>query len=318
MSSSYIGAEPVDTYSSLAVQHFTTSVTTSYSLSQSVTSENDIRLTINSVVQQPGSSYAYTCSGTTLTLSSATASSDTMHCVFIGKSIGTTNPPDGSVGASQLTTNAVTESKIANDSITGAKLNMPLVSGDIIFANGTDSMTRLAKGADGEYLKLASGVPSWGSANGAFESQLLHVEERRATNTNAGTFNTGSDQTRVLTTVVTNEITSASLGSNQITLPAGTFICDASAPAYNVLKHRVQIYNVTGSAVLLSGSACFSHTADSDQDRSVVFGKFTLGGSTVIELQHRCGATVSGNGLGVLTNFAPHETYAIVKIWKVG
>lgn len=68
MSSSYIGAEPLDTYSSLAVQHFTTSATTSYSLSQSVTSENDIRLTINSVVQQPGSSYAYTCSGTTLTL----------------------------------------------------------------------------------------------------------------------------------------------------------------------------------------------------------------------------------------------------------
>ena len=138
MSSSYIGAEPVDTYSSLAVQHFTTSATTSYSLSQSVTSENDIRLTINSVVQQPGSSYAYTCSGTTLTLSSATASSDTMHCVFIGKSIGTINPPDGSVSDAKIT--AMASSKLTGSVAVangGTGITAVGTSGNVLTSNGS-------------------------------------------------------------------------------------------------------------------------------------------------------------------------------------
>ena len=100
---SYVGATPLDTYSSLQSQHFTTSATTSYVLSQAVTNENDIRLYINNVSQQPGSSYAYTCSGTTLTLSSPTSATDTMYCVFVGKSIGTIAPPDGSVSDATIT-----------------------------------------------------------------------------------------------------------------------------------------------------------------------------------------------------------------------
>ena len=36
------------------------------------------------------------------------------------------------------------------------------VSGDILYASGTDVWARLAKGSDGKILKLASGIPSWG------------------------------------------------------------------------------------------------------------------------------------------------------------
>jgi len=35
------------------------------------------------------------------------------------------------------------------------------VSGDVLYHNGTD-WTRLAKGTDGKFLKLSSGIPSWG------------------------------------------------------------------------------------------------------------------------------------------------------------
>jgi len=99
---SYIGNSPALKYTTFAVQHFTTSATTGYTLDTAVTNENDIRLVINNVVQQPGSSYAYTASGTTLTLSAATTSSDTMYCVFLGKAVQTVNPGAGSVGLSQL------------------------------------------------------------------------------------------------------------------------------------------------------------------------------------------------------------------------
>ena len=88
----YIGVQPADAYTSFAVQHFTTSATTSYTLDFPVANENEIALFINNVRQEPGSGYAYTASGTSLTLSAATSASDTMYCVFIGKAVQTVTP----------------------------------------------------------------------------------------------------------------------------------------------------------------------------------------------------------------------------------
>ena len=93
----YIGNTPALKYASFAVQHFTTSATTTYTLDNPVANENEIALFINNVRQEPGSSYAYTASGTTLTLSAATSASDTMYCVFIGKAVQTVTPANGSV-----------------------------------------------------------------------------------------------------------------------------------------------------------------------------------------------------------------------------
>ena len=93
----YIGNITAEKYVSLAVQHFTVSATTSYTLTHSVTNEVDIALFINIVRQEPGSSYAYTATGTTLTLSAATAATDTMYCVYLGKAVQSITPPDNSV-----------------------------------------------------------------------------------------------------------------------------------------------------------------------------------------------------------------------------
>ena len=125
----YVGNTPALNYTSFAVQHFTTSATTGYTLDHAVTNENDIRLVINNVVQQPGGSYAYTAAGTVLTLSVATAGTDTMYCVFLGKAVQTVNPGAGSVGTSQLATDAVTTVKILDTAVTGAKLNDDAISG---------------------------------------------------------------------------------------------------------------------------------------------------------------------------------------------
>ena len=54
----------------------------------------------------------------------------------------------------------------ADNSVSGAKIAMGSdASGDILYYNGTD-YARLAKGSDGEVLKLASGVPSWAADAG--------------------------------------------------------------------------------------------------------------------------------------------------------
>ena len=54
----------------------------------------------------------------------------------------------------------------ADDSVTGAKLNISLVEGDIIYASGTDTLARLAKGSAGQALIMNSGAdaPEWGAA----------------------------------------------------------------------------------------------------------------------------------------------------------
>ena len=115
----YIGPLPAETFTSFATQEFSTSATTSYTLDHAVTNENEIALFINNVRQQPGSGKAYTASGTALTLSAATASTDTMYAVFLGRALQTVNPADASVGTSQLAATSVTAAKLNNDIISG-------------------------------------------------------------------------------------------------------------------------------------------------------------------------------------------------------
>jgi hypothetical protein len=113
----YIGVQPADAYTSFAVQHFTTSATDTFTLDFPVANENEIALFINNVRQEPGSSYAYTASGTTLTLSAATSASDTMYCVFIGKAVQTVTPANGSV-TNDMLAGSIANAKLANSSIT--------------------------------------------------------------------------------------------------------------------------------------------------------------------------------------------------------
>ena len=98
----YIGNIPAEKYASYDVQHITTSATSSYVLDKNVANENEIRVVLNNIIQQPGASYAYTASANTLTLSAATTSSDKLYVVFTGKAVQTVTPPPSSVGLAQL------------------------------------------------------------------------------------------------------------------------------------------------------------------------------------------------------------------------
>ena len=103
---SYIGTPPSNAFTSLLKQDFSTSATTGYTLDHAVNNANDIALFINFVRQEPTAGYA--ASGTTLTLTSATASSDDMYCVYLGQALQTVNPANASVGSTQLSPIAIT------------------------------------------------------------------------------------------------------------------------------------------------------------------------------------------------------------------
>jgi hypothetical protein len=102
----FIGNQPALSYTSFAKQDFTTSVTTSYTLDNPVANANELALFINFVRQEPTT--AYSASGTSLTLTSATSASDDMYCVFLGKAVQTVNPPNSSVGSSQVSADLIT------------------------------------------------------------------------------------------------------------------------------------------------------------------------------------------------------------------
>ena len=157
---SYIGVIPAEAYASFYVQHFTTSATASYALDYPVTNENELRLVINNVVQQPGSGKAYTAAASTLTLSEATTSSDTMYAVFLGRALQTINPPAGSVGTSQIEALAVTSAKLASDSVITAKILDDNVTTAKILDNNV-TLAKLADGTQGDILYYgASGAPA--------------------------------------------------------------------------------------------------------------------------------------------------------------
>jgi hypothetical protein len=103
---SYIGTPPSNAFTSLLKQDFSTSATTGYTLDHAVNNANDIALFINFVRQEPTAGYA--ASGTSLVLTSATASSDDMYCVYLGQALQTVNPANASVGSSQLSPTAIT------------------------------------------------------------------------------------------------------------------------------------------------------------------------------------------------------------------
>ena len=130
----FIGNQPALAYTSFAKQDFTTSATTSYTLDNPVTNANELALFINFVRQEPTT--AYSASGTSLTLTSATSASDDMYCVFLGKAVQTVNPPNASVGAAQLASDAVTTAKILDANVSLAKLS----------ATGTKDSTTFLRG----------------------------------------------------------------------------------------------------------------------------------------------------------------------------
>ena len=113
----YLGNTPGESFISFAKQVFTiVNSQTAYTLNFAVVDENELRLVINNVVQEPGTGKAYTASGTTLTLASAlTNGTDEMYCVFLGKARETVTVPTITKDKLNLISNATAGIEIKGD-----------------------------------------------------------------------------------------------------------------------------------------------------------------------------------------------------------
>jgi hypothetical protein len=141
----------------------------------------------------------------------------------------------------------------------------------------------------------------------------LILRDERAIGADGGASIAGS-QTRVLNTLVSNTIQGASLLANQITLPAGTYRINGSAPAFNTNDHVVRLFNVTDATNTLIGTAENATTTATDpvQTRSFISGKLTITSPKVFELRHFTELAVAGSGLG-----RTNATAAVVSVFTL-
>ena len=182
--------------------------------------------------------------------------------------------------------------------------------GSIVNTNTGNALPSAVDDADWKYLGDLSQLVNISAAN-----QELLITDQKTAGTDGGTFTNGADRTRDLNTVEYNNITGASLSANQITFTEdGIYEIDAHVPAYNVDTHAAHLYDVTNAARLVQGKSTLSNTSQGD---SLVKGRFTISGTTVIEIRHRSQNTQASNGFGSTITALGVAVYSVVSIKKI-
>lgn len=142
----------------------------------------------------------------------------------------------------------------------------------------------------------------------------LYVRYEVASGTAPDTITT-SWGTRALNTVKTNNITGASLASNQITLPAGTYEYVITAPGYNG-GHKARLQNITDGTTADVGTSEMSATSAPGVTRSVIRGQLTIAAQKVFAVQHY--NALSSNPGGIATGISGvNEVYTEAQFKKV-
>lgn len=182
--------------------------------------------------------------------------------------------------------------------------------GDILYSSASNVLSKLAAGTSGKVLvTLGAGAnPYWGYPINPY----LKYSNTQSSGTGGGTATSGSWGTVPLNTEDFDTSSIGSISSNQITLPAGTYYTRAVSPFFNTNRAQTRLYNITDSAVILTGSGVICDSGISQTDSSLLEGQFTLSGTTVIELQYQVQTTAATSGLGVAGSFGS-EVYAQIE-----
>ena len=165
--------------------------------------------------------------------------------------------------------------------------------------------------------------PSLDSTNwqrqGIVAFPLIHVREEQASGTAGGSSVSGT-QVRVLNTTVFNSISGASLSSNLVTLPAGTYDMEISAPcggASGQLRKASLFNNTDSTTIGIGTSELVSSGTSGSQNRSFISGRFTITATKVFKVNHYTATSFGVSGLGAAVSAGINEVYTEAKFWKV-
>lgn len=252
-------------------------------------------------------------SGTPVTTSGTiaiTLSDQTENTVFAGpvtapaatpvfRALIESDIPD--LAASKITSSTIAHERGGFEADVSAYTGVPRINGGVTSDIGIGTTVQFLRG------DYAWEIPPIGN--------FICIVDEKTVGTDGGTFTSGAWRTRNLNVIRANTGGYATLASNQITLAAGTYRCYASAPAFAVDRHQCRLYNVTNATQLVTGQSSLAYSTYLESNISVLFGRFVLAASSVIELQHRCQTTVVTQGFGIAAVFGT-EVYSQVMLWR--
>jgi hypothetical protein len=144
------------------------------------------------------------------------------------------------------------------------------------------------------------------------------ANDTRSSGTNGGGATSGAWRTRTLNTLASDDGGRASLGSNQLTLEAGTYIGWINAPVSSGSSvapglHQARLQNITAGTTIWYGSTQSILTSSGvgtyETNSSVIYCIFTLATSSVLEVQHQVTTTTATTGFGAAATFGGTEQY---------
>jgi hypothetical protein len=176
----YIGNELATQFQAFVTQTITGDGSTGYTLDRAVANGKELLVYINNVKQEEGSGKAYTASGTTITFSDAVASTDSCYVVFLGSAVQTVNPPDASVGSTQLASGAVTSAKLDTNIAVSGTLGVTgavTANGGAVFnEDSADVDFRVESDANTNALIVDGGHSTVGINTAAVSNRTLKIE----------------------------------------------------------------------------------------------------------------------------------------------
>lgn len=219
----------------------------------------------------------------------------------------------GDVGLGNVDNTADTAKPVSTAQQTALNLKANLASPAL---TGTPTAPTATVGTNTTQVATTAFVLANSSASAL---KLFHIQDQKAATTSGGSLILNTYTNRDLNTTLVNQIPSASLTSNTITLPAGSYYIDASSPYRSSGSVRTRLYNTTDSTTTLLGTCEYGDASGGTvQVKSFITGYFTLASSKSLVIQYTAGASSTVVGLGTPRGQnAENELYTDVRIWKL-
>lgn len=164
-------------------------------------------------------------------------------------------------------------------------------------------------------LPLSQANGGTGSATGF---PYIKCSNTQTQNTAGGSTTSGSWLTLILNTKDSDTASIATLTSNVISIPAGTYEVTAYVPLYaggSSVLVQTRLFNSSDTAVLINGTSQAQGAIDTTAT-SFIQGEFTISGTKNVIIQYQTSHSQATTGQGNPVNFGA-EVYSQIKLLKV-
>jgi hypothetical protein len=188
-----------------------------------------------------------------------------------------------------------------------------LTLADVATANTSTVIHGFAPKLSGNSTEFLNGAGAWSGTSAPY----VKVSDVKANTVGGGTAVASTWTARDINTEDNDANSIASLSSNRVTLPAGTYEVIATAPFYTTYFTKMRLQNITAGTTLIIGTGVYLHNTYLGSSVLPLVGRFTLASTSALELQYFTSNGAATVGLGVPISSGMSEVYAVMEFRKV-